>query len=147
MANITSFSPTNGASIAVGGANYEAENANHSWSLTQPDADTLRFELRSGDHWSSPAWTDPSTSERNEIASATDYPAGTQINLSYDFMVEPGATDTANGPGKWTVLGQMHERNVSNSPPFSVALVNGDHMAICIWNGSDKYVYTDPNPI
>jgi Polysaccharide lyase len=141
--------PANGSTIRIDNNVYTVENANHIWSLTQPDADTLRFELRSGDHFSSSYWTDPSTSERDEVASATDYPAGTQINLSYDFMVEPGATDTANGPGKWTVLGQMHERNVSNSLPFSVALVNGDHMAIDIWNpnSSDKYVYTDPNPI
>ena len=138
---------TNGSSITIDTSVYTVENANRSWSLSFSDADTLRFELRSGDHWSSSYWTDPATSERTEISGQTVYPPGTQIDISYDFMVEPGPTNSASGPGRWLVLGQMHEHNIPFSPPFAVELVNGDHMAIDIGTGDPIYVYIDPNPI
>ena len=143
MANITSFSPTNGSTIAVDNTAYTVENANHSWSLTEPNADTLRFEVRSGDRFTSSYWTDPTTSERTEVAGSTKFAVGTQINLSYEFMIEPGAADTAS----WTVLGQMHEYNVAKSPPLAIELVNGDRMAINIGTSDSKYLYIDPNPI
>jgi Polysaccharide lyase len=139
--------PANGSTISVDNSAYMAQNADQSWSLSLPDADTLRFELRSGDHWSSSSWTDPATSERNEIAGQTVYPVGTQIEIAYDFMVEPGQTNSASGPGRWLVLGQMHEYNVQLSPPFAVEMVNGDHMAINIGTDNLHYVYTDPNPV
>ena len=139
--------PANGSTISVDDSAYTAQNANQSWNLSSPDADTLRFELRSGDHWSSSSWTDPATSERNEIAGQTVYPVGTQIEIAYDFMIEPGQTNSASGPGRWLVLGQMHEHNVPLSPPFAVEMVNGDHMAINIGTDNLQYVYTDPDPV
>src|SRR2546430_13533400 len=57
--------PANGSTISIDNSVYTAQNAGQSWSLSSPDADTLRFELRSGDHWSSSSWTDPATSERD----------------------------------------------------------------------------------
>ncbi|WOH67866.1 heparin lyase I family protein [Bradyrhizobium sp. BWA-3-5] len=140
---ITSFSPTNGSSLTVDNSKYYVQNANQSWSLQEPNTDTLRFELRSGDHWSSSGYSDPTSAERSEAGGGTLYSAGTQINVSYEFMVEPGATNTA----KWIVLGQMHEDSAGYSPPFAVELVNGDHMAIDIGTGSEVYLYKDPNPI
>jgi hypothetical protein len=139
--------PANGSTITIDNSGYTAENADRSWSLSSPDADTLRFELRSGDHFSSSYWVDPATSERTEISGQTVHPPGTQIDLVYNFMVEPGQTNSASGPGRWLILGQMHEHNVPKSPPFAVELVNGDHMAIDIGTGDPVYVYTDPNPI
>ena len=139
--------PANGSIINIDDCVYTVQNAGRDWSLSTPDADTLRFELRSGDHWSSSAWIDPATSERDEISGQTVYPLGTQIDIAYDFMVEPGQTNSASGPGRWLVLGQMHEHSVPRSPPFAVELVNGDHMAIDIGTGNPIYVYTDPDPI
>lgn len=143
---ISPFSAANDAQIKIDGASYYVENANKPYSLASPDAHTLRFELRSGDHWSSPVvagYSDPVTSERCEVASTVVHPNGTQISLSYDFMVEAGAVNTS----KWIVLGQMHEFNVSDSPPFAVELVNGDHMAINIGTRTLNYPYKDANPI
>ncbi|WOH69763.1 heparin lyase I family protein [Bradyrhizobium sp. BWA-3-5] len=135
--------PANGSTVHIGDSVYVVQNANQSWSLQESDTDTLRFELRSGDHWSSPGYSDPTSAERSETGGDTLYPAGTHINVSYDFMIEPGATNTA----KWIVLGQMHEESAGYSPPFAVELVNGDHMAIDIGTGKEVYLYTDPNPI
>lgn len=137
----------NRSTIRVDNNVYTPQNAGKSWSLSSPDADTLRFELRRGDHWSSPSWTDPDSSERDEIAGRTVYPAGTQINITYDFMVEPGETNCASGPGRWLVLGQMHEYNLSDSPPLAVELVDGDHMAINVGTKNPVYLYTDQRPI
>jgi hypothetical protein len=139
--------PANESTISIDNSVYTSQNASQSWSLSSPDADTLRFELHSGDHWSSSSWTDPATAERDEISGQTVYPPGTQINIAYDFMVEPGQTNSASGPGRFLVLGQMHEHNVPKSPPFAVELVNGDHMAIDIGTGNPVYLYKDPSPI
>lgn len=147
-AEIASFSATNNSTITLDGSNYRVQNANQSYSLTNPDSDTLRFELRAGDHWSSPEYTDPRNCQRSEIAGATVYQPDTQINISYQFMVDPGPVDDANGPGKFTVLGQLHADTLTGaSPPFAVELVNGDHMAIDIGTHNPVYVYIDPNPI
>ncbi|MBR1132241.1 heparin lyase I family protein [Bradyrhizobium iriomotense] len=136
---ITSFTSTNDGTVTIDGSNYTVQNANQSYSLSEPDTNTLRFQLQSGDYWNG--------SQRSEIAGNTVYAAGTQINLSYDFMVEPGPVDDANGPGEWTVIGQMHEDSLTGSPPFAVELVNGDHMAIDIGTSNPVYLYTDPNPL
>ncbi|WP_407180055.1 heparin lyase I family protein [Bradyrhizobium sp. STM 3562] len=136
-----------GSAIVIDDNVYIPENAGEGWSLSSPDPDVLRFELRRGDHWSSSYWIDPPSSERDEIAGQTVYPSGTQINIAYDFMVEPGQTNSASGPGRWLVLGQMHEYKVPQSPPLAIELVNGDHMAINIGTRKLVYVYIDPNPI
>jgi Ca2+-binding RTX toxin-like protein len=125
---------------------FEVENAGQSWSLTNPGGDnsTLRFELRPGDHWSSSAWTDPSTSERTEIADTTRYSPGTNIHLSYDFQVEPGAANDS----QWVVLGQFHQDPGAVSPPFEIELI-GEKMAITIAEGGSNYqtIWTDASNI
>lgn len=146
-AEITPPFPANGSAVSINNDVYRAQNADRSWSLNSPDADTLRFELRSGDRWVSSAWSDPTTAERDEIAGETVYSPGTQINIAYDFMVEPGPRNSASGPGHFIVLGQMHEDNVNLSPPFAIEMVNGDHMAIDIGTRNPVYVYIDPDPI
>ena len=51
QSNITSFSGANSATVTVDGLNALVENANQSYSLTEPDSNTLRFEVRPGDHF------------------------------------------------------------------------------------------------
>jgi hypothetical protein len=55
---ISSFSGNNGSTIMIAGTTARVQNANQSWSLTMPEASTLRFEFRPGDHWSSLGWSD-----------------------------------------------------------------------------------------
>lgn len=138
--------------LHVDGATYWVENARHPWSLSNPGGDdtTLRFELRPGDHWTSPGWTDPPTSERTEIGAWTHYPVGTNLHVSYDLMVEPGAANRA----RWLVIGQFHQASSRWSPPFDIELV-GEKMAVKInqagaaANAWSRYrtVWIDPQDI
>lgn len=125
----TAQTDQDGNLVRVGGAAYRVENAGRPWSFGNPQADdsTLRFELRSGDHWSSAAWADPPTRERTEISAVTQYAVGTDIHAAYDFTVEPGAANTA----RWLVIGQFHQASSSWSPPFDIELV-GEKMAVKI---------------
>ncbi len=81
--------------------------------------------------------------ERSEIEMFTHYLPDTQINISYGFTLEPGATNTAS----WMVLGQIHGLTGGN-PPFAVAMY-GEHMTIIARGPSnaENDVYKDPKPI
>jgi Ca2+-binding RTX toxin-like protein len=129
----------NSNQLGVGGMAYRVQGAGQPWSLTSPAANTLRFELRPGDHWS-PA--DPFNVERSEIAGTTEFSIGTPIHVSYGFAIEPGPPNDA----KWLVAGQLHQTALDGrSPPFAIDLV-GDRMAIVINvaggdpRGSSQYV-------
>ncbi|HWK33634.1 MAG TPA: hypothetical protein VNR51_08140, partial [Hyphomicrobium sp.] len=45
----------------------QVDNADKPWSFSSPDNNTMRFEVRKGDVFKSSSWTDPSTSERNNV--------------------------------------------------------------------------------
>ena len=144
--NITSFSGANSATVTVDGMNALVENANQSYSLTEPDSNTLRFEVRPGDHFIDSTWNDVTMdggAERSEIEFSKHYQPDTQINISYGFTLEPGATNTAS----WMILGQLHGLTGGN-PPFAVGLY-GEHMTIIARGPSnaENDVYKDPNPI
>jgi len=114
----------NGAGIALGGDDFAAQNASRSWSLSALDADTLRFELRSGDHWPG----DGTEVERSEISDQQDVTNSDSVHVSYQFMVENGAQNTA----AWLVIGQFHQDSSSapgRSPPFEIDL-SGEHMVV-----------------
>jgi hypothetical protein len=124
---------------------YRVQNAQDSWSLTSLDPTTLRFELRSQDHWAQ----DDSSSQRSEIAINGLYDPRTPITVSYNFTVEPGQANTAS----WMVLGQFHNNDTTTSPPFAV-MMYGEHMAIVARyqlpgqsNQTYMRLYEDPNPI
>ncbi|WP_198026662.1 heparin lyase I family protein, partial [Bradyrhizobium sp. ARR65] len=141
--NITSFSSANGATVTVDGMNAQVENASRSYSLTEPDSNTLRFEVQSGDAWPNDV-RNGNTSERSEIDMIPTYSPNTQINVSYGFTLEPGAANTAS----WMVLGQIHNTILGGSPPVAVAMY-GEHMVVIARgpSGAENDVYTDPNPI
>jgi large repetitive protein len=110
--DIAAFSPltdqwTN--PISVDGLPFFVQNANINgnapWAITQTDPQTFRFELRPSDFWQD------NGSHRTEIAQAGLNPAGTPINVAYQFMIEPGYTNN-----KWTVLGQFHNNDGAASP-------------------------------
>jgi hypothetical protein len=99
-------------------------NAEKSYSFSSPDNNTLRFEVRKGDQFSDSGWTDPIGKERSEIAEAARHPLSDEVRIEYQFMIEPGPTNTA----KWLVMGQLHS-NVGWSPPFEMQLT-GDKLKI-----------------
>jgi hypothetical protein len=149
--DITSFSGANGSNIKIDGTSTIVQNANQSWSLTEPDTHTLQFSVHSGDHWSTAGWSDltmDNGAERSEVALLPQYAQGTQINVAYQLTVQPGLANTA----KWLVLNQFHA-TTEGSPPFSVQMV-GDHMEIDLRyqtagmsSSTTVVAYRDPNPI
>ena len=139
------MSLSSGKKINVGGLDYWSQNGNTSWGLTTPGEDTFRFEIRSEDKWQ---W-DPNWKERSELAGDAVYDPGEILTVSYSFMVEPGAANTAD----WLILGQFHADDGTTSPPFAVELV-GDKMAIVVRYQLDgqsaskmKYVFVDDSDI
>ncbi len=147
--------------FSIGGDSYGVQDASTSYSLTNPDAQTLRFVVNRGDH----AWYDSSSVDRSEVSAADNIPGSTPIALNYQFMVEPNGpngsfVNTADG---WFIVGQMHNDDnssgVGTSPPFAIQLA-GDHLQVVARyvapgqdpsNGAGNVqmltLWTDPNPI
>jgi hypothetical protein len=139
---------SDGSMMIISGIVARAQNANRGWSLNKPNAHTLRFEVRSGDVW---VEEQPSNKgvERSEIALARLYEAGTDINISYRFMIEPGPANTA----AWMVVGQFHQISPPGPPPFAVEM-SGEHLTLVVryqlpGQTAAKYIgiYRDPSPI
>lgn len=128
---ITSFSSAPMTRFNIGGDSYGVQDASTSYALTNPDPQTLRFEVQQGDH----AWYDDSSVDRSEVSGATNIPGSTPIALNYQFMVEPNGpngtfVNTATG---WFIVGQMHNDDwasgVGTSPPFAIQL-DGNHLQV-----------------
>jgi hypothetical protein len=149
--NITSFSGANGSIFTVDGYSAQAQNANRPWSLTKPNANTLQFSVRSGDHWSVGSYSDLTMNggaNRSEIQFSPLYAEGTQINMSETITVHPGPTNTAS----WLVLTQLHATtNVAPTySPFVVGLDTSDHLVVILQSPNQSWnnlVYRSPNPI
>jgi hypothetical protein len=118
---VTSFSPHDGDRIFVDGMPYRVEHADRPWSITNPDSDTLRFELRSGDVWHQ----DAPAKERTGIGGEDFFAAGKDVSVTYEFMIEPGDPNTS----EWLLIGQFHPADGFSSPPFAVELI-GEELAI-----------------
>jgi hypothetical protein len=163
--DVTSFSGTNGATIYIDGTPYGVENPNMPYSLTNPDSQTLRFELHSKEYWVTSGWsdlTDNNGAERTQIDGGAGplIPNTSTIHITYQLMFEPGQANSAG----WMVLGQLS--SVGGSPPFSIEM-EGEDLAIRLgWLSSQKsslpivwtanvngnpvsygYVYSDRNPV
>jgi hypothetical protein len=150
---ITLFSPTNGSIVNVDGRPYGVENSNQSWSISQPSSDTLRLEVRPGDHWATDVATggEQATVERSEIdGSATQFPNNTRIRVCYKYLIEPGEINRA----RWLLTGDFHQwSSIGGPPPFAVEMA-GEHFNIIIryllpGRTSPTYMvaYHDPNLI
>lgn len=173
--SITSFSAKPQTRFLIGGDVYAVESAGNSYSITNPDPQTLRFEVRRGDNWA--AGGDGSYCDRSEIQNestgvATSWgaviPAGTPIGIDYQFMVEANGpngsfVNTQNRSNGWFVVGQLHNDDIASgvgtSPPFAIQM-DGDHLQIVARhvlpggnprNSSSALhmltLWTDPNPI
>jgi Ca2+-binding RTX toxin-like protein len=136
--------------MLVGGSTYWVQNAQKSWSITNPtgDSSSLRFEVRQGDVWAQGDGTISPLKNRSEIAGTTQYSVGTDIHVKYGFTVEPGAANTAS----WMTTGQF--RQAANDPvsaPFGI-MFTGEHMRIYAAEGGSSgqnfvTLYQDPNNI
>ncbi|MCB1503137.1 MAG: heparin lyase I family protein [Bauldia sp.] len=124
----------NGDDVSLGGWPYSVQNSNWSWSLTSPEAGTLRFEVRHGDVW----YQDSGDRERSEIAGDMYFAPNTAINISYDFKVEPGAANTS----EWVLIGQLHADDNFTRPILAVELV-GERLAIHLGHRTPDYKYKD----
>src|SRR5262249_30307754 len=133
---ITSFSTTPDSVFNIGGDAYRVETAGNSYSLTNPDSQTLRFEVHPGDK----AWYDYADGEacdRAEIdgSAGARIPVGTPINLGFQFMVEPNGPNGSfvNTASSYFLIGEMHNDDkvsgVGTSPPFYINF-SGGHMQI-----------------
>jgi hypothetical protein len=143
---ITQFNAQNGSMIKVDGVNAEVEHdPSKSYSIANPDKYTLHFEVHSGDRWTSPNHTDPTTSERSEIEIWDGRrPAGTDIAFSYGFVMEPGDRNTAD----WMVLGQWHQTNSGGNPPFAFAMYGERfHVLIRDNTGRENRIFADTKDI
>lgn len=76
---------------------YKTHSAGEAWSVTSNDGD-FRFEVRAGDEWAKDG------SERSEITFGKTLELNQTYMMSYSFMVEPGAANTAD----WVNIGQLH---------------------------------------
>ncbi|WOH56091.1 heparin lyase I family protein [Bradyrhizobium sp. BWC-3-1] len=150
---ITNFSNTVGGSIYAGGDRYYVQTAGKSYSLTNPDPQTLQFEIRPGDH----ASFDGSSVDRSQVdGAAQSWAAGTPTTIDYQLMVQPnGPNNTFVNTASWTLVGEIHNvdtalgPNVHTSPPVYIGL-DGDHLFVGINNANTPgglKLWTDPNPI
>lgn len=161
VSSITSFSTTPKMRFYIGGDSYQVQTAGKSYSLTNPDPQTLRFEVRPGDK----AWYDAGSVDRAEVENDARMPVGAPINISYEFMVEPNGANGSftNTASSYFILGQLHNDDtvggVPTSPPFYVNLVGGHLQVNALYcprgldpsnaarNLTHLTLWTDPNPI
>ncbi|MGY3502958.1 heparin lyase I family protein [Bradyrhizobium sp. USDA 4471] len=143
--SIASFSATSQTHLLVGGDVYHIETAGKSYSISSPDPQTLRFEVRKGDNWAGGG--DGSHVDRSEIQNESMgvktswgavIPPGTPIGVNYQFMVEANGpngsfVNTQNRLNGWFVVGQMHNDDIASavatSPPFALQM-DGDHLQV-----------------
>jgi hypothetical protein len=120
---VTGFTATPHTLFSIGGEAYDVLTAGKSYSLTNPDAYTLRFEIHSGDHvWST-------ASDVAEIEAQTLFQPAALINIHYQIKFEPnGANNTLVNTASWLVAGEIHNDDagtgpgVATSPPVAVQL-------------------------
>lgn len=134
--SIASFTATPRTNFLIGSDQYEVETAGQHWSLSSPDDRTLRFEMRPGDR----AWFDTGSVDRSQVERLSRIPAGTAIDIAYEFMLEPGAASTS----PWFVTAELHnedsEAGVPTSPPVAIELA-GEHLRVVA-----RYCPTGLNP-
>jgi hypothetical protein len=102
---ITNFTPERYNQFQIDGVPYSVLTVNKSYNLEQIDNHTLRFEIQQGDS----VWC--CNNETSLIERQQKWEPGTPLTIAYQFMLEPGAANTAN----WFVLAEI-QTDFSNSP-------------------------------
>ncbi|GAA0005592.1 hypothetical protein BDS110ZK4_14900 [Bradyrhizobium diazoefficiens] len=152
---ITNFSTTPQSHFQIGGDGYEVQGAGQSWSLANPDPQTLRLQVRPGDQ----AWYDAGHPvDRDDVALDPTIPVGTPISIDYQFMVEPnGPNGTFVNTASWFTTAEMNGYPAVSSPPFEIGLVGNQLHVMARYcpagqtptssNMTQMTLWTDPNPI
>lgn len=117
---------------------YQLQNGGQAWSYAA-SGDTMRFEVHSGDQQGS----DPSSKERSEIRDLDRLEYNQTYSISYSFMVEPGAANSA----KWLMISQLHQSEDAGesgfAPVFDIAL-RGERLAINVRSSTEQVMTSDP---
>lgn len=141
--DVTEFSGIDGSLIKLDNHPFEVQTL-QPYSLQNPDSQTLRFELRSGDIYGNGGTERVELEQQIYVNGTWGYPADTDLHVAYDFMLEPGNPNTS----QWVVIGQWHHGD-AGSPPVAVAL-RGEYMQIITRTADTNAavnMYTDPKPI
>jgi hypothetical protein len=170
--DVSNFNATSQSVITVAGKRYTVENANQAWSITNPDTQTIVYQVRPGDVWAGDIGR-PEPHERSQI-DALNYPfwaPGTEVNVRYNMNITSSTVSTTTTEMN---LGEFHNDDVAmggvhTSPDFEIDLQPQDFMSIYVgyltasgqqansvfygsqivggFNISYAQVYADPNPI
>lgn len=136
----------NGSNFSWGGESFVTNSTNQTSGHTNStccvvtDTHRLTFTLLPTD-----LYTDfGSPSNRSEYAMNGRYADGVTLNMSYGMKFSSGSPTNSNfGPGKWCVIGQLHDSGGS-SPPFEWNFggdannsgTSGDQLCGDYYNGS-----------
>jgi hypothetical protein len=133
--DIIGFAAPNNSTFTIGPFSYATENASQPWSITNPDSQTLVFEVRNGDTWPTDV---PAAKNRSEVRLGVNppyniFPVGQEVNITYDFMM---LSSTVRTDPNWFTIGQFHNDDVTmgghTSPPIELDLQPGDQMSIYV---------------
>lgn len=106
--------------------NLRQQNIEAGWSYALMNDGTRRYEVRGGDVLTGDRGTG---SERSESYDASHLEVGKTYQLTFKFMMEPGATNAAS----WLLLSQLapvlDPGEAAHSPPFAMEL-SGDKLRI-----------------
>lgn len=128
---------------------FHYRNADEAWSEGSPAEGTYRFEVRDGDYYTNPdvplAESDAAQGKnRSEITALQKLQEGRAFAFDFDFMVEPGAPNTAD----WLVLAQFHQTADTDADGNILDAAVGPPLAL-VMRGERLEIIgrTDPNPI
>jgi len=112
------------------------QGAGNEWNHTNINQ-INRFELRSGDR------INGTDTERSEMGSSVIWLAENEIDITYKFMIEEGAPNTAS----WLVLGQFFSAPGTGggawSPPFAAGL-KGENLCFMVRSSVDPRITSNP---
>ncbi|KRR10485.1 hypothetical protein CQ12_10555 [Bradyrhizobium jicamae] len=161
--SITNFSPTASGEgfVTIGDDRYWVETAGKSYSLTNPDSQTLRFEIQPGDK-ASFDYANGAACDRSQIdgSAGGHMPVGAPVNINYQFLLEPnGPNGSFTNTASWFVTGEIQSTAYGASPPVAIEL-HGDRLVVIARhvlpggnpsNSSSDLkmltLWTDPDPI
>jgi hypothetical protein len=145
----------------IGGVSYGVLTAGKSYSLTNPDPQTLQFEVQPGDRAANDLLTGE-LCDRSEVnMTPALIPEGTPIAINFQAMVQPnGPNNTFTNTASETILGEMQGTERSGSPPFAIRIVHGDYLQVVArytppggnpsngpGSNMQQLTWTAPNPI
>lgn len=128
---VTNFNPTSEQLwTGIDGKQFSNHTPDKAWSLTSPDAQTVRFETRSGDQW---YWDieQQTGSSHNSCQLVSETPVGSNFTVQYEFMIEPGPLITS-----WFFVIDQIQTNPGGTPPFYLGIEDNKYVCRIATNQS-----------